>query len=105
MNQKVKNSNTPFYPTHPVQDQFGTLMVSFGISKREQLAMQIFINTSFVNSASILTRKSLTAFGKHPTTIIDLNDTEQINDYVKSCFDLADKFLDFEPIEENKIVL
>jgi hypothetical protein len=105
MNQKIKNGDTPYYPTYPVQDQFNQIIVSFGISKREQLAMQIFINTSFKNSASNLTKKSLTAFGQHPTTIIDLNDLEQINDYVKSCYELADRFLNHEPTEQKKIVL
>ena len=102
MNPKIKNSETPYFSTSPVQDQFGQLIVAFGITKREKLAMDIFINTSFKNNASNLTKKSLMGFGQHPSTIIDLNDKEQIIDYIKSCYELADRFLNYEPIKEEK---
>jgi hypothetical protein len=102
MNPKIKNSETPYFSTSPVQDQFGQLIVAFGITKREKMAWDIFLNTSFKNSKSNLTKKSsLYGFGQYPNIIIDLNDIEQINDYVKSCYELADKFLNYEDKSED----
>lgn len=84
MNQKVKNSNTPFYPTHPVQDQFGTLMVSFGISKKEQLAATLFVK-----------------FIEH-----HLN-TNEILELIQDCNNIAENFFDYEDSQENtnKLIL
>ena len=106
MNPKIKNSETPYFSTSPVQDQFGQLIVAFGITKRERLAMDIFINTSFKNSASTLTKKqSLYGFGQHPNILIDLNDINQINDYIKSCYEIADLFLNYEPEKETSNII
>lgn len=106
MNKQIKNSETPYFSTSPVQDQFGQLIVAFGITKREKMAMDIFINTSFKNSASSLTTKSsFYGFGKHPNILIDLNDSNQINDYIKSCYDIADLFLNYEPEKEQSNII
>jgi hypothetical protein len=102
MNQKIKNSETPYFSTSPVQDQFGQLIVAFGITKREKLAMDIFINTSFKNGSHNLANKGIGAFGSHPTTIINFNDKEQIINYIKTCYEIADLFLNYEPIKEEQ---
>jgi len=102
MNPKIKNSETPYFSTAPVQDQFGQIIVAFGITKREKLAMDIFLNGSFKNTRSILLKRSMYGFGQHPTTIIDLNDKDQLNDYIKSCYEIADRFLNYEPIKEEQ---
>jgi len=75
MNPKIKNSETPYFSTSPVQDQFGQLIVAFGITKREKLAMDIFIE--FIRQ------------GDDPIII-------------KKCYELADKFLNYEPIKEEQ---
>jgi hypothetical protein len=102
MNPKIKNSETPYFSTSPVQDQFGQIIVAFGITKREKLAMDIFLNGSFKNTNSNLSKRRMYAFGQYPTTIIDLNDKDQLNDYIKSCYEIADRFLNYEPIKEEQ---
>ena len=74
MNKQIKNSETPYFSTSPVQDQFGQLIVAFGITKREKLAMDIFIE-----------------FIRQDDPII-----------IKECYELADKFLNYEPIKEEQ---
>jgi len=75
MNKKIKNSETPYFSTSPVQDQFGQLIVAFGITKREKLAMDIFLK--FISK-----------------------NTETIN--IKRCYEIADEFLNYEPIKEEQ---
>jgi hypothetical protein len=83
MQNKIKNSETPYFSTSPVHDQFGTLMVAFGITKREKLAMEIFL-----------------CYGiKYDNPI----------PYISECYELADKFLNFEEEDQkenlSKIIL
>jgi hypothetical protein len=81
MNPKIKNSETPYFSTSPVQDQFGQLIVAFGITKREKLAMDILLE--FIKQ------------GDNPIII-------------KKCYELADKFFNYEDENEDntsKIIL
>jgi hypothetical protein len=82
MNQKIKNSETPFFSTSPVQDQFGQIMVAFGISKKEKLAMDIFME------------------------IIRGYTVEEILTEKKTLFErsyfIADEFLNYEPTKEEQ---
>jgi hypothetical protein len=82
MNQKIKNSETPYFSTSPVQDQFGQLIVAFGITKREKLAMDIF--------------KEMIR-GYTFEKVLDLKDM-----LINQCYELADKFLNYEPIKEEQ---
>jgi hypothetical protein len=75
MKNKVKNSETPYFSTSPVQDQFGQLIVAFGITKRERLAMEIFISM-YANVFNIKNNVS--------------------NELINKCYETADKFLNFE---------
>jgi hypothetical protein len=43
MQNKIKNSETPYFSTSPVQDQFGQLIVAFGVTKREKMAFDIYL--------------------------------------------------------------
>ncbi len=82
MQNKIKNSETPYFSTSPVQDQFNQLIVAFGVTKRERLAMDIFLQ--YLRQ------------GDDPIVI-------------KKCYELADKFLNFEDKSQqensSKIIL
>jgi hypothetical protein len=88
MNQKIKNSETPYFSTSPVQDQFGQLIVAFGITKREKLAMELFLKSKRFHA-------------------IKEEDNEVILEIIKECYKQADLFLNYEPIkeEESNIIL
>jgi hypothetical protein len=75
MNQKIKNSETPYFSTSPVQDQFGQLIVAFGITKREKLAMDIYLQYLRQSDNTI---------------------------YIKKCYELADRFLNYEHEKEEQ---
>jgi hypothetical protein len=76
MNQKIKNSETPYFSTSPVQDQFGQLIIAFGITKREKLAMDIYLK--FLQGDKVNNVK------------------------IELCYELAEKFLNYEPIKEEQ---
>jgi hypothetical protein len=82
MNPKIKNSETPYFSTSPVQDQFGQIIVAFGITKREKLAMDIFME------------------------IIRGYTMEEIINEKNKLFDesyfIADEFLNYEPKKEEQ---
>jgi hypothetical protein len=82
MNQKIKNSETPFFSTSPVQDQFGQIIVAFGISKKEKLAMDIFIE--------IIRGYTVKEFLTEKETLIEHS------------YFIADEFLNYEPIKEEQ---
>jgi len=77
MNHKIKNSETPFFSTSPVQDQFGQIIVAFGITKREKLAMELFLKYGFY-------------------------DDGKLKDIIKECYKIADEFLNYEPEKEEQ---
>jgi hypothetical protein len=81
MNQKIKNSETPYFSTSPVQDQFGQLIVAFGITKREKLAMDIFMEII------------------RGYTVEDI--IEEKNQLFDKSYFIADEFLNYEPIKEE----
>jgi hypothetical protein len=66
-----------------VQDQFGQLIVAFGITKREKLAMEIFLKSKI-----------------YPTVI---NDDVRLKDIIEECYKQADLFLDYE--EPTKTII
>ena len=70
-NNKIKNSETPYFSTSPVQDQFGQIIVAFGITKRERLAMDIFLK-------------------------ITVRNTDTLQKIIEHCYKTADDFLNFE---------
>lgn len=76
MQNKIKNSETPYFSTSPVQDQFGQLIVAFGITKREKMAWDIYIKY-----------KRLHSFKEQE---------EEINNIIGECYKQADLFLNFE---------
>jgi hypothetical protein len=82
MNPKIKNSETPYFSTSPVQDQFGQIIVAFGITKREKFAMDIFME------------------------IIRGYTMEEIMNEKNKLFDesyyIADEFLNYEPKKEEQ---
>jgi len=82
MNQKIKNSETPYFSTSPVQDQFGQLIVAFGITKREKLAMDIFMEII------------------RGYTVEDI--IEEKNQLFNSSYFIADEFLNYEPKKEEQ---
>ena len=84
MNKQIKNSETPYFSTSPVQDQFGQIIVAFGITKREKLAMELFLKS-----------KSIPAF------LIDEEDI--LNEIIKQCYRQADLFLNYEETTKNII--
>ena len=84
MNQKIKNSETPYFSTSPVQDQFGQLIVAFGITKREKLAMELFLKSSRF----------------HP---IKEKEEDHIIEIIKECYKQADLFLNYE--EPTKTII
>lgn len=77
MNPKIKNSETPYFSTSPVQDQFGQIIVAFGITKREKLAMDWFLK-----------------YGRF--------EDYHIKESIKESFRIADEFLNYEPIKEEQ---
>jgi hypothetical protein len=81
MQNKINNSETPYFSTSPVQDQFGTLIVAFGITKREKLAFDIYLKF-----------KRFHSFKEHDGNI---------NEIIAECYKQADIFLNFE-IEGQK---
>ena len=77
MQNKIKNSETPYFSTSPVQDQFGQLIVAFGITKREKMAMNLLISHFSAN--------------KYPVT-----KQKVTNEIIKLCYKIADDFLNYE---------
>jgi hypothetical protein len=82
MNPKIKNSETPYFSTSPVQDQFGQIIVAFGITKREKLAWNFFMEI-----IRGLTMEEI------------MNEKNQLFD--ESYF-IADEFLNYEPKKEEQ---
>ena len=82
MNQKIKNSEHPYFSTSPVQDQFGQLIVAFGITKREKLAMDIFMEII------------------RGYTVEDI--IEEKNQLFDKSYFIADEFLNYEPKKEEQ---
>jgi hypothetical protein len=84
MNQKIKNSEHPYFSTSPVQDQFGQIIVAFGISKKEKLAADLF--TKFLD--------------------LKMNSTEVL-ELIENCYGIANTFFNWEKEEEvqNKIIM
>jgi hypothetical protein len=82
MQNKVKNSETPYFSTSPVQDQFGQLIVAFGVTKREKLAMDIFkeMIRGYTFEKAFLKKEML----------------------INQCYELADIFLNFEDIGQKE---
>jgi len=77
-----KNSETPAAPTTPVTNNFGQTIMYLGFSKREVLAMELFIKY-----------KRLHAMYE--------KDENNNNKVIAECYKQADKFLNFEA-PENK---
>jgi hypothetical protein len=90
MQNKVKNSETPYFSTSPVQDQFGQLIVAFGITKREKLAMELFLKSKIFHG------------------IVEI-EKDILFEIISECYKQADLFLNFfeEGQKENssKIIL
>lgn len=86
MQNKIKNSETPYFSTSPVQDQFGQIIVAFGITKREKLAMEIFLKY-----------------------VLSFYDEGKLSDIIAECYKTADAFLNFEDKSQqensSKIIL
>jgi hypothetical protein len=84
MNQKIKNGETPFFSTSPVQDQFGSIIVAFGVTKKEKLASELF--SKFINTK--------------------MNSTEVL-ELIENCYGIANTFFNWEKEEEvqNKIIM
>lgn len=84
MQNKIKNSETPYFSTSPVQDQFNQLIVAFGVTKREKLAMELFLKYGFY-------------------------DEGKLSDIIAECYKTADYFLNFEEKSQqensSKIIL
>jgi hypothetical protein len=71
-----KNSDQPAHPTTPVLNQFNQTIMYLGFSKKEALAMQIFV--SMYN--------------------VYLDPTDLVNDeLIKKCYENAERFLNYEP--------
>lgn len=84
MNKTIKNSETPYFSTSPVQDQFGTLMVAFGITKQEKLAMDLF------------------------KKFIDYKMTgQQVSELIEDCYGISNTFCNWEKdkLEKSNIIL
>jgi len=82
MNQKIKNSETPYFSTSPVQDQFGQIIVAFGITKREKLAMELF--KKFIDTK--------------------MNSTEVL-ELIENCYGIANTFFNWEKEEQSNIIM
>jgi hypothetical protein len=76
-----KNSETPANPTTPVTNQFNQTIMYLGFSKKESLAMQIFLS--------------------HFNVYMDPTDNPS-DELIKQCYDIADKFLNYE---ESNIIM
>jgi hypothetical protein len=88
MQNKIKNSETPYFSTSPVQDQFGSLIVAFGITKREKMAWDIYLKY-----------KRLHSFKEQE---------EEVNNIIGECYKQADAFLNYEEGQKetsSKIIL
>lgn len=88
MQNKIKNSETPYFSTSPVQDQFGSLIVAFGVTKREKMAFDIYLKY-----------KRLHSFKEQD---------ENIHEIIAECYNQADLFLNFEEGQKensSKIIL
>ena len=77
MQNKVKNSETPYFSTSPVQDQFGQLIVAFGITKREKLAMELFLKSKRFHA-------------------IKEEEKDILFEIIAECYNQADMFLNYE---------
>jgi len=82
MNQKIKNSETPYFSTAPVQDQFGQLIVAFGITKKEKLAADLFLK--FIDTK--------------------MNSTEVL-ELIENCYGIANTFFNWEKEEQSNILM
>jgi hypothetical protein len=82
MNQKIKNSEHPYFSTSPVQDQFGQIMVAFGISKKEKLAADLF--AKFIDTK--------------------MNSTEVL-ELIENCYGIANTFFNWEKEEQSNIIM
>jgi hypothetical protein len=80
MNQKIKNGETPYFSTSPVQDQFGQIIVAFGISKKEKLASDLFLK--FINT--------------------EMNSTEVL-ELIENCYGIANTFFNWDKEEQINI--
>jgi len=86
MNPKIKNSETPYFSTSPVQDQFDQIIVAFGITKREKLAMELFLKSKRFHA-------------------IKEEDYDVIIEIIKECYKQADLFLNYEPEKEQSNII
>jgi hypothetical protein len=82
MNQKIKNSEHPYFSTSPVQDQFGQIIVAFGISKKEKLAADLF--TKFIDTK--------------------MNSTEVL-ELIENCYGISNTFFNWEKEEQSNIIM
>jgi hypothetical protein len=82
MNQKIKNSETPYFSTSPVQDQFGQIIVAFGITKKEKLAADLFLK--FIDTK--------------------MNSTEVL-ELIENCYGIANTFFNWEKEEQSNIIM
>jgi hypothetical protein len=81
-----KNSETPAAPTTPVSNNFGQTIMYLGFSKREVLAMELFIKYK----------------GLHG---IYENDEDNNNKVIADCYNQADAFLNFEAPESKTDII
>ena len=84
MNKQIKNSETPYFSTSPVQDQFGQLIIAFGITKREKLAMELFLKSKRFHALKI-------------------DEEDILIEIIKECYKQADLFLNYEEPTKNII--
>jgi len=79
-----KNSETPANPTTPITDQFNRTIMYLGFSKKEYLAMQLYISQYAYNYST-----------KHPVK-------DELN-LIKSCYETAERFLNYESENVNTV--
>jgi hypothetical protein len=82
MNKQIKNSETPYFSTSPVQDQFGQIIVAFGITKKEKLAADLFLK--FIDTK--------------------MNSTEVL-ELIENCYGIANTFFNWEKEEQSNIIM
>jgi len=79
-----KNSETPANPTTPVTDQFNRTIMYLGFSKKEYLAMQLYI--------------SQYAYNINPS-----NPVKNELNLIKACYETAERFFNYEEPTKNII--
>jgi len=82
MNKQIKNSETPYFSTSPVQDQFGQLIVAFGITKKEKLAADLFLKFIDTKMNSI-----------------------EVLELIENCYGIANTFFNWEKEEQSNIIM